>query len=191
MSLSFNVILFVLILVLILLVVCFKTDLGKNLGITGGFDLGDIFGGKDANGYFYINEEKLDKLNLEGSGTVKGSEVKGDTTVKGSLDTRVSQYHGKTHVTGSLDASTCEFADLTISGYGSLFKSKAKKVTICGKFRGKGSDIDELIIDPKCELTGINMPYVKLHNCNVAKITLPKGMKEEEVISRGAPADKQ
>ena len=138
-----------------------------------------MVGGKDADGFAYIADEKVDDLNIKGSAVVKGTTIAKDLNSNGNLNIRDSSVGKKATIVGNIEAKNCQFDDVQIQGTGNLFKSKAGKVHVCGKLKAKATDIDEIVIDSKCEMSEASMPYVKLHGGVIKKITYPKGMSDD------------
>lgn len=164
-----------------------------------GYSLDDMLGGKDINDYIThggadgtgivfesgTKEEKkeIKEIKAEGVAIAKNVIITGNVDVKGTLELRNSEVKGKMNVVGSLVSVGSEFGDLTLNGHGDVFRSKAGKISLCGKLKSKKSEIKQIDFTKSCKVGDMRAPYISLSETPVGKITLPEGLKESEIVS--------
>lgn len=145
-------------------------------------------GGADGTGIVFesgTKEEKkeIKELKAEGVAIAKNVIITGNVDVKGTLELRNSEVKGKMNIIGSLVSVGSEFGDLTLNGHGDVFRSKAGKISLCGKLKSKKSEIKQIDFNKLCKVGDMRAPYISLSETPVGKITLPEGLKESEIVS--------
>jgi hypothetical protein len=183
-------ILFFILIIVLVIVLSQQGYLGNTLkelfSFIGG-TFGGVFGGEDAQGYFFKRgtkeaKEVLKNLKVDGHSIIKNVIIEGPLEVTGYVEMRNCEVKGKSKISGSAMIVGSELNDIELDGYLDLYKSKAKKIKTCGKMKAKSSEIDEVEIKEKCSYGVVKAPYVVLKGSQVGKVKVPKDLKEEEAV---------
>lgn len=144
-------------------------------------------GGSEGSGIVFESGTKEEKkeikdLKAEGVAIAKNVIITGNVDVKGTLELRNSEVKGKMNVVGSLVSVGSDFGDLTLNGHGDVFRSKAGKISLCGKLKSKKSEIKQIDFSKSCKVGDMRAPFINLSETPVGKIVLPEGYKESDIV---------
>ncbi len=145
------------------------------------------YGGSEGSGIVFESGTKEEKkeikdLKAEGVAIAKNIIITGNVDVKGTLELRNSEVKGKINVIGTLVSVGSEFGDLTLNGHGDVFRSKAGKISLCGKLKSKKSEIKQIDFSKSCKVGDMRAPFISLSETPVGKIVLPEGYKESDIV---------